>query len=100
MEIYRLSVVAIGMTPKAAFAKHELTDEPPVPSSSRLVTFDESPDPLETPIYDRALLKAGAKVAGPAVIEQLDSTVLVPPGITAEVDPWLTIIMRIPTAEA
>jgi N-methylhydantoinase A len=100
VEIYRLSVVAIGMTPKAAFAKHELTDEPPVPSSSRLVTFDESPDPLETPIYDRALLKAGAKVAGPAVIEQLDSTVLVPPGITAEVDPWLTIIMRIPTAEA
>jgi N-methylhydantoinase A len=29
------------------------------------------------------------------VIEQLDSTVLVPPGVRTEVDEWLNIRMRI-----
>jgi N-methylhydantoinase A len=33
---------------------------------------------------------------GPAVIEQMDSTVLVPPGYRAEVDSWLNIIMHVP----
>jgi N-methylhydantoinase A len=32
------------------------------------------------------------------VIDQLDSTIIVPPGVTAEVDRSLTIVMRIPTA--
>jgi N-methylhydantoinase A len=35
-------------------------------------------------------------IIGPAIIDQLDSTTVVPPGVTAEVDPWLTIILRIP----
>jgi N-methylhydantoinase A len=36
------------------------------------------------------------KIQGPAIIQQLDSTVVVPPGITAEVDEHLTIRMDIP----
>jgi N-methylhydantoinase A/oxoprolinase/acetone carboxylase beta subunit len=35
--------------------------------------------------YERAKLPVGAKVDGPAVLIQLDSTTLVPPGATAEV---------------
>jgi N-methylhydantoinase A len=35
-------------------------------------------------------------IEGPAIIEQLDSTILVPPGLTAEVDPSLTIVIEIP----
>jgi len=40
---------------------------------------------LDTPIYQRAVLAAGQRVAGPAVIEEVDSTTVVPPGWTAEV---------------
>jgi N-methylhydantoinase A len=48
----------------------------------RPVCFEEW---LDTPIYGRAVLAAGQRVAGPAVIEELDSTTVVPPGWTAEV---------------
>ena len=49
---------------------------------------------LKTPIYERDTLHAGAKVGGPAVIEQLDSTIVVPPGFSAEVDCHLIIKMQ------
>ena len=40
-------------------------------------------------------LPAGAAFEGPALIDQLDSTVLVPPGVEVEVDEWLNIRMQI-----
>ena len=61
---------------------------------SRPVHFDASGAPVETPLYLRSELPAGTNLAGPAVIEQLDSTTLVPPGWRAEVDEWLNIRMH------
>ena len=98
VEIYRLSVTATGLSRKAEFAKQPLDRSKPTPASKRKVVFDEDPKPIMTPIYDRVSLPAGAVIEGPAIIEQLDSTVLVPPDITAEVDPWLTLVMKIPQA--
>jgi N-methylhydantoinase A len=40
----------------------------------------------ETPIYTKEKLPAGQALAGPAVIEQMDSTLLIEPGWTASVD--------------
>jgi N-methylhydantoinase A len=45
-------------------------------------------------IYDRALLKAGDKVDGPAVIEQFDATTLVLAGQAATVDPYGTLVIE------
>ncbi|MDQ0394339.1 hydantoinase/oxoprolinase family protein [Labrys monachus] len=98
VEVYRVSVIATGLTPKARFAEFDPVDAPAVPAGTRLVRFDELPEAVETPVYDRATLQAGMKVAGPAVIDQLDSTIIVPPGVTAEVDRSLTIAMHIPQA--
>lgn len=39
-----------------------------------------------TPVIDRATLSPGATVAGPAVVEEFNSTTVLPPGVTAEVD--------------
>ena len=36
-----------------------------------------------TAVFDRARLPAGARVAGPAIIEQIDTTTVIPPGYTA-----------------
>ncbi|MBM4442026.1 MAG: hydantoinase/oxoprolinase family protein [Candidatus Rokubacteria bacterium] len=41
---------------------------------------------VETPIYERAALPVGARLAGPAIVEQLDTTTVIPPGVTALVD--------------
>ncbi|MFD0986218.1 hydantoinase/oxoprolinase family protein [Methyloligella solikamskensis] len=96
VEVYRISVIATGLTSKASFAEYEPVDEEPIPATTRMVRFEENPESVDTPVYDRSTLKTGMKVPGPAIIEQVDSTIVVPPGITAEVDPSLTIIMRIP----
>ncbi|MCW5624755.1 MAG: hydantoinase/oxoprolinase family protein [Burkholderiales bacterium] len=100
VEIYRLSVSATGLSPKAEFARQTPKPFTAVPVGHRDVVFDESPDPIRTPLYNRDELPAGTVIEGPAVIDQLDSTTVVPPGVKAEVDPWLTIIMRIPLAES
>ena len=42
---------------------------------------------LETAIYERARLALGARVSGPAIVEQDDTTTIVPPGHTGVVDP-------------
>jgi N-methylhydantoinase A len=60
------------------------------------VLFDEQDQWLETPIFQRHSLDAGTTLAGPAIVEQLDTTVLIPPGIRAQVDEWLNIRMHIP----
>ena len=99
VEIYRLTVTATGLTRKAEFAQHDRDTSSPEPASKRNVIFDEDLNPIMTPIYDRDSLKAGAVVEGPAIIEQLDSTILVPPGLKAEVDPSLTIVINVPLAQ-
>src|SRR5262249_38120329 len=40
----------------------------------------------DTAIFDRAALKRGATIAGPAIVEQPDTTVVIDPGATASVD--------------
>jgi len=40
----------------------------------------------ETPVYWRDALPEGARIAGPAVIEQMDTTILIEPGDVATDD--------------
>jgi N-methylhydantoinase A len=91
VEIYRLSVRALGVTPKPDLRRHELDGGAPRPHAQRQVRFDETDSPVDTPVFDRSTLPAGAVLAGPAIVEQLDSTTVVPPGWQAEVDEWLNL---------
>ena len=47
---------------------------------------DGEPQTLSTPFYDRDALGAGHEIAGPAIIEQYDSTTVIPPGPLATID--------------
>jgi N-methylhydantoinase A len=96
VEVYRLTVSALGLTPKAELARHDAQAASIQPASLRAVRFDETETAVDTPVYRRDDLPAGTSLEGPAVIEQLDSTVLVPPDVPAEVDAWLNIRMSIP----
>ena len=42
-------------------------------------------DPATT-IYERARLPLGARLTGPAIVEQSDTTTVIPPGVIALVD--------------
>lgn len=93
VELYRANVVAIGPTPAFDFKAHPPATERPVARSTRNVYFDRGT--VETPIYVRDELAPGQHLVGPAVVEQLDSTTLVPPGVSASIDPQLNIVMSI-----
>ena len=67
---------------------------PAAPRTQRRVWFAETGG-TETPVYLRSDLPAGFILAGPAVVEQVDSTTVVPPGATAEVDKYLNIIIDV-----
>jgi N-methylhydantoinase A len=41
---------------------------------------------VATAIYERTRLPLGARVSGPAIVEQVDTTTVIPPGVTALVD--------------
>lgn len=92
--IFRLNLKAIGVVPKAELAVHEPTGHTPAPASRRPVWFDGKAA-VDTPVYERSDLPAGFTLPGPAVVEQVDSTTLIPPGTTAEVDKYLNIIIRL-----
>ena len=48
----------------------------------------------EAAIYDRLALPVGARIAGPAILEQADATIVVDPGLAATVDRFGNLVMR------
>jgi len=98
VELFRLNLAAIGTVPKAELMRHAAKGAGAVAESTRMVDFDEVEGAVETPIYSHDGLPAGVTIEGPAIVEQLDSTTVIPPGVRAEVDEWLNI--RIHVAEA
>ena len=61
------------------------TEGEPLPARTLPCTFDAG-GPAATPRYDRAGLVAGRPLAGPVVVEDAWSTVVVPPGATLTTD--------------
>jgi N-methylhydantoinase A len=59
---------------------------PGQPRASRHVPL--WPDVDQVPVHDRVSLAAGQVVAGPAIIEERETTIVLPPSWTAEVNAW------------
>jgi N-methylhydantoinase A len=47
------------------------------------------------PVYDRDKLANGNRLSGPAIVEQVDSTIVIPPGQRAHVDRFGNIIIEV-----
>jgi N-methylhydantoinase A len=61
----------------------------------RLAFFEELGGFVETPVYARHRLEAGRRIAGPALIEEAESTAVIGPRADVEVDPFGNLIMRL-----
>jgi len=57
----------------------------------RRVRFDG--ETIECPVYQREKLDVGLRIAGPAVLDQLDCTTVICPGQVARVDEWKNLIV-------
>ncbi len=56
------------------------------PKGSRPVRFARHREPVPTPVYDRLALGPGARVVGPALLEERETTAVLRPGWTATVN--------------
>lgn len=56
-------------------------------TSHRPIVFDRGHEPVDTPVYKRSELGAGATFEGPAVVEERETTSVIRPGWTVEVAP-------------
>ncbi|MCY4558153.1 MAG: hydantoinase/oxoprolinase family protein [Chloroflexi bacterium] len=54
---------------------------------------------MNTTLYDRDRLQTGNRIAGPALLLQLDTTIVVPPEWAGEVDPYGNLLLE-PVVEA
>jgi 5-oxoprolinase (ATP-hydrolysing) len=90
IEIINIRAVAIGRVDELQPAELEAGDGDPARALTleREVVFDVDGEAERhrTPFYERGLLRAGDRISGPAIVEQYDTTTVIPPGLEAEID--------------
>jgi N-methylhydantoinase A len=89
-------VDGIGRIPKPVLSKHEpeSADASRAVKGQRPVFFRVYNEHRPTDIYDYALLKTGNQISGPAIIEAVQTTIVIPPGRTATVDEYMNVIIK------
>lgn len=95
-EFVNLRLTAMGKIAKPEL--HELKNTDPDTSAarkdSRPVYFAERGGYVDCAIYDRYKLGAGARVQGPAIVEEFDSTVVIHPEYGAHVDRYGNLLIE------
>jgi len=85
VQIISIRVAAIGATAPLAICDAVACSGTDAVKAKRRAWFRET-GVIDAAIYDRKRMAAGLQVTGPAVIESLESTILVPPGWRAEMN--------------
>ncbi len=94
-EVVNVRVTVSGDRAKPEPARVEVAaagDAPPVLERRRVFLEGEW---VEADVYHRASLLAGHRFRGPAVVEQDDTTTLLPPGTSATVDGWANLVVEV-----
>jgi N-methylhydantoinase A len=86
IEIVNFMVTVTALTPKPDFALLPAATGEPEAVGRRRVVYDDGPH--DTPVFDRATLRQGHRIAGPAVIEEAASVTLLRPGQSLSVDQY------------
>ncbi len=96
VQLVTFRVEAAGVVPKAAFQPRPMggADASAAVTGRRDVWLPETGGFVACRVYDREKLDAGNRIAGPAIIEQMDTTTLVPPGMAVLVEPYLNLILE------
>ncbi|MDW8443636.1 MAG: hydantoinase/oxoprolinase family protein [Acetobacteraceae bacterium] len=96
VQLVTFRVEAIGRVRKVAFSSRPLGGADPAAAHEgfRDVWLPESGGFVAVPVFARDRLAPGNRLAGPAIIEQMDSTTLVLPGMSARVDAYENLILE------
>ena len=97
-----VELVSYRLRVRVAVPKYKPVAEAPPPSprgiegaikGRRRIHLPEG-DSAHAILYERDQLEIGALVSGPAIVEQLDATTVIPPGWSGSVDGFRNLILR------
>lgn len=90
---FRCEATGIVKKPNLAELETTLDDPSKAEIGRRVVHFEES-GAVDCPVYDRAKFGRAKRVNGPCIIEQMDSTTVVPPNTWFSIDKFGNLIIR------
>ena len=91
IEIVNFKVTGVGVIPKPELTPLPETSGPlPEPLETRRAFFGPAGF-FETPVYRRSDLAPGARLVGPAIVQEQTSTIVLYPGQNGKVDGYLNI---------
>ena len=64
------------------------------PVAARKVYFDDAGGFVDCPVYERNGLSPGDVLQGPAIVEQMDATTVIPPDFRARVDEFSNLLLH------
>jgi N-methylhydantoinase A len=97
-----VEVVSYRVRLRVAVPKYQPRQEPAQPTprpvdeaakGERTIYFDPG-SPRQATLYERERLEIGARLIGPAIVEQFDATTIIPPGWSARVDGYRNLILE------
>lgn len=95
LQLVNYRVGAIGVIEKPALKKNTIEDNiEPKPIDVRKVRFEGNNNYIDTNIFNRSDIPCGYTIPGPAIIEQMDSTSVIPPNWHAYNDCYNNLIVR------
>ncbi len=95
VEIVNLSITGVGKVPRIKLTKLSEGDKKPPEAAyknTRKVNFDG--EWIDTPILDKSKLLSANVVEGPCIIDQLDTTIVIPPKVKGKINSFGYIIME------
>jgi N-methylhydantoinase A/oxoprolinase/acetone carboxylase beta subunit len=99
IEIPNIRVRGIGLMPALETPELEPGGESPEAAlrheGSAWFRVDGRLEQVPTRYYDRTALAAGNRLQGPAIVNQYDTTTVVPPGVEAHVDRFGNIVIEV-----
>ena len=95
LEVVTWKLSAVGGIPRVSLAKAPPATGRDSRKGERLAYFPERRGFVETPVYDRYALSAGRTIEGPAIVEERESTTVLPPGARATVDEYANLIVTL-----
>jgi len=95
VEVVTWKLSAIGGAPRVTLAKAATSPVAGGLKGRRRAYFPETGGWIDCPIYDRYKLAAGLEIAGPAIVEERESTSVLPPGAVATVDEYANLVVEI-----
>lgn len=92
VEFVNFRVVGIGKQEKISLKKIKKSAKDPSIKEVREIFFDKM---MKTPVYIRENLSWGDYITGPAIIEEMESTVCIPPGWSCTVDEYGNLLCEV-----